>query len=781
MPSHKEEHIMLELRNITKTYELGPVTVPALDNVSLIFEDNAFISILGASGSGKTTMLNIVGGLDRYTSGDLLIEGKSTKTFTDREWDSYRNQAIGFVFQNYNLISHLSIQGNVEMALRLSGIPSSERKTRARKALEDVGLIDHASKRPNQLSGGQMQRVAIARALVNNPKVLLADEPTGALDSKTSIQIMELIKEISKDRLVIMVTHNAEIANAYSDRIIRLVDGKVADDTRPVRTKDRPDAGRLTGKRTAMGYLTALKTSFTNLLTKKGRTFITAIAGSIGIIGIALVLSISTGMTSYVDNLENDTLAGFPVTIQENVVTEAFGPARAGEALEDQSAGAFPDDGVITSYDEEANTIVHTNILSEDFLDHVASIDPSLVNTVSYTRSMVLNMVVRTSAGNYTRVRTESAPAMPFLGAQSIVFEVPDSPDFILSQYDLLAGAYPDSFDDVILVVDSHNRIDTDVLGALGIASEDTYGFEDFLGMTIHVIPNNVYYTDSGDVFVPGSDYEAMATSDDAVTVTVAGILRVNEEATSEILSSGIGYTTALTDHMLALEADSDIVTAQKADPSVNILSGMPFTSQITYDDVMKAIGGDATPTGVQIYPVGFDEKDLIKDHLDAYNEGRTEEETIIYSDLAETLSSAISDLIGTITIVLSAFAAISLVVSSIMIGIITYVSVVERTKEIGIMRSLGARKKDISRIFNAETVLIGFSAGLLGIIIAMLLNIPVNAIINNFVGVAGLSTLTFTHAVLLVVLSTFLTLIAGLIPSGIAARKDPVIALRTE
>lgn len=773
---------MLELKNITKTYLLGSQSVNALDNVSLTFEDNAFVSILGVSGSGKTTMLNIIGGLDRYTKGDLLIEGKSTTKFVDRDWDAYRNATIGFVFQNYNLIAHLSVLDNVEMALRLSGVSQSERKERAQKVLADVGLADHATKKPNQLSGGQMQRVAIARALVNDPKILLADEPTGALDSKTSTQIMELIQDISKDRLVIMVTHNAEIADTYSDRIIRLVDGRVVEDTRPYLTTPESKTIGLLNKRTAMSYLTALKTSFKNLLTKKGRTFVTAIAGSIGIIGIALVLSISTGMTSYVNKLESDTLAGFPITIQTNVMTDSFGPARAEEALANANAfDEFPEDQVLLPYDQDASTIIHTNNLSEVFLQYLQLMDESYYNTISLTRSLALNMVTETSAGAYVKIENDASPANPFFGSGSVVTEMPDNPDFILSQYDVLTGTYPQTYDEIVLVVDAYNRINTDVLDALGIGLEEAYTFEDFIGMTLYVIPNDVYYRQIGSVFVPGSDVEAMATNPDAISITVTGILRINEDATSEILSEGIGYTTFLTDHMLQIEAASEIVLAQQDSPATNVLTGMSFGTQITYDAVMQAIGGDATPTGVQIYPVGFDEKDDIKAYIDQYNEGKTIEETIVYSDLAETLSATISSLIGTITIVLTAFAAISLVVSSIMIGIITYVSVVERTKEIGIMRSLGARKKDISRIFNAETILIGFTAGLLGILIAGLLNIPVNLVINNLIGVEGLAILTVSHALLLIVLSTILTLIAGLIPSGIAARKDPVIALRTE
>lgn len=774
---------MLQLKDIKKNYVLGDQTFKALDGIDLNFKKNEFVAILGASGSGKTTLLNIIGGLDRYTSGDLMINRKSTKDFKDGDWDAYRNSSIGFVFQSYNLINHLSVLDNVEMALILSGVSVVERRKRAKKALFDVGLADHMYKRPNQLSGGQMQRVAIARALVNNPDTLLADEPTGALDSHTSEQIMELIREISKDRLVIMVTHNAKIAERYSDRIVRLVDGRVVEDTRPStdRDTDNPkEQFRL--KKVSMNFITAIKTSFNNLLTKKGRTLITTIAGSIGIIGVALVLSISTGMTNYVNDLESDTLAGFPLTVSSVVATDTFGPGGGDRPFQSNADAEteFPDDRILYPYDPSQNTTLHTNVIDQSFIDYLDAMDPTQYNSISSTRALSMNLVAQSEIGTYTHIRTGLESSALF-GSNQVMNELPNNPEFVKSQYDVLEGTYPATYQEALLVVDSNNRIPTSALDALGYALEDTYAFEDFLGKTLKVIPNDVYYRQQDSYYVPKTDYANMYDDSEAVTLTITGIMRVNPDATSEILSSGIGYTAMLTDHMLAIEANSDIVLTQLEQPSVNVFTGLPFNSQVTYDQVIKMIGGDASPTSIQIYPVSFDAKDDIKDYLDAYNEGKTTEETIVYTDTAEMISSTISGLINTITIVLTALAGVSLVVSSIMIGIITYVSVVERTKEIGIMRSLGARKKDISRIFNAETLLIGVSAGLFGIIVTWVLSIPANSIINSLIAIDKIVVLTPGNALVLIILSAVLTLIAGFIPSRLAAKKDPVIALRTE
>ncbi len=767
---------MLDLKNIKKDYMLAGKPFPALKGIDLNFKDNEFVSILGPSGCGKTTLLNLIGGLDRYTSGDLLIEGKSTKDFKDQDWDAYRNATIGFVFQTYNLISHLSVLDNVEMSLRLSGVSAKERKERATKVLVDVGLNDHLHKRPNQLSGGQMQRVAIARALVNNPKILLADEPTGALDSETSKQIMELIKVISKDRLVIMVTHNSEIAEAYSDRIVHLLDGLVTDDSRPSQSVNKDKEEKLKNQKTSMSYLTAIKTSFKNLLTKKGRTIITAIAGSIGIIGIALVLAISNGMTTYTNNIQSDALAGFPITIDQTVIS--FGPPE--EVTNPRPDLEFIDDDVFYPYDQTSSLTQHQNIITDEFIEYLEQMDETLYNSISYTRGLMLQLVNLSDNGSFIRVQTSSSGGS-FFGGGSYFNELPNNQTFIESQYDVLFGSYPDNYDEVVLIVDERNRMNIALLENLGINIEDDYQSSDLIGRTFKSVLNNVYYNEVNDVFIPNTDYEQMYLDESSITLTITGILRVNEDASSEILDTGIGYTSALTDYILNIEKDSDVVVAQLASPETNVLTGTAFNSLTTYDQVIRMIGGDATPVAAQIYPVSFEYKDEIKTYIDQYNVDKDEAVQIIYTDLAEQISSTISSLINTITIILAAFAAISLVVSSVMIGIITYVSVVERTKEIGIMRSLGARKKDISRIFNAETLLIGFTAGLFGISIAYLLIIPINIIVERFVDVENFASLLPTHALYLIVLSTLLTLIAGLFPSRIAAKRDPVVALRTE
>lgn len=770
---------MLELKNITKDYVVGNQVVPALRGISLKFRKNEFVSILGPSGCGKTTTLNIIGGLDRYTNGDLLIDNKSTKSFKDQDWDAYRNNVIGFVFQNYNLISHLNVLDNVEMALSLSGINAKERKERATQVLIEVGLKDHFYKKPNQLSGGQMQRVAIARALVNNPKILLADEPTGALDSKTSSQIMDLIQQISKDRLVIMVTHNKKIAEKYSDRIIQLLDGEVLNDTNGVNDKIVKPTETLISGRTSMSFYQAVKSSFKNLFTKKGRTAITAIAGSIGIIGVALVLGISTGMTDYVSELETDTLAGFPITVDQAVYTDQFGPGNGdggdifGETTE------FTDEALIFSTDSDAESIIHSNIISDDFISYLETMDNSLYNSISYTSAITMNIVAETSNGAYTLVALDTG--FSIFGKSSVFNEMPSNDEFVLSQYDILNGNYPTEYNEVVLVVDSENQIEVDTLEALGFTIDEEYAFSDFIGEEFKVVPNNVFYKEIMGVYLPSTDYETMYNNENSVTVKIVGIVRVNEDATSEVLSEGIGYLPSLTNHMLALAADSDIVTSQIATPETNVLTGQAFNEQFTYDYVMQTIGGDSTPTGVQIYPTSYESKDAIKEYLDAYNVDKNEEESIVYSDLAETIGSTISSLISTITIILTAFAGISLVVSSIMIGIITYVSVIERTKEIGIMRSLGARKKDISRIFNAESLLIGLTSGIIGVVVYYILQGPVNIIIGNLVDIEGFANLPLLYAAGLVALSSGLTLISGLFPSSIAAKKDPVIALRTE
>lgn len=771
---------MLELKNIKKIYKVGDQEVPALQGIDLKFRRNEFVSILGPSGCGKTTTLNIIGGLDRYTSGDLLIDNKSTKQFKDQDWDAYRNSTIGFVFQNYNLISHLSILDNVEMALSLSGIKPAERKERATKVLEEVGLKDHMTKKPNQLSGGQMQRVAIARALVNDPKILLADEPTGALDSKTSKQIMKLIQEISQDRLVIMVTHNSKIAEEYSDRIVRLLDGEVIEDSNPVKEELKESTETLSNKRTSMSFYQAIRSSFKNLFTKKGRTIITALAGSIGIIGVALVLGISSGMTAYIDDMQGDTLAGFPITVTEYVSTD-IRPDDGQDVVFGTEDTTFPDGDTVFLSDPDQDTTLHQNILTDDYIDYLNDMDESYYSSISYTSAVAINVVNQNANGTYQQTTLESS-GFNLFGSSSVFNELPDNQEFVESQYDTLSGTYPSAYNELALVISNENELDISILEALGLNIEEEYDFEDFIGMEFKVVPNDVYYSESPmGMYLPNDDFEAMYNDESSITVTITGILRVNEDATSEILSAGVAYTHMLTEYVLDDAATSEIVQAQVADQNTNVLTGQAFNDTITYQSVMQSIGGDSTPTGVEIYPASYESKDLIKAYLDEYNVGLDTDDQIIYSDLAEMISDTISGLIDTITIVLTAFAGISLVVSSIMIGIITYVSVIERTKEIGIMRSLGARKKDISRIFNAEALLIGLTSGILGIGVYYILQTPINMIINSLLQIENFAGLPIQYAVGLIALSAGLTLVAGLIPSSIAAKKDPVIALRTE
>lgn len=768
---------MLKLIGITKEYVIGTTKIPAINSIDLEFRESEFVSILGPSGCGKTTLLNIIGGLDKYTTGDLLIDGKSTKQFKDVDWDAYRNSTIGFVFQNYNLISHLSVFENIAISLTLSGVSAKERKERVLNVLEEVGLADQTNKRPNQLSGGQMQRVAIARALVNNPKVLLADEPTGALDSVTSVQIMELIKKISKDRLVIMVTHNSQIAQQFSDRIIKLSDGKVVEDSNLMENK-KPllSEEKLINKKTSMSYLTALKSSFKNLLSKKARTIITSIAGSIGIIGIALVLAISSGMTSYVNTMQGDTLAGFPITIDETFVSmDMSGPP--GMRQED-SSNEFPDSGKIFSYNKNENMNIHYNLISQDYLDYIGNMDTKLYNSIALIRKINLNVIAKTGNDSYKKVNTKSSGN--FMSTSKFI-EMPNNKAFIESQYDILQGRYPENYNEIVVIVDKKNRLTIELLAEFGISIKEEYTFDEFIGKEFKVIGNNEFYEPQGEVFVPNSDLQSLYNNANATTIKIVGVMRVKESAATELLNPSIGYTVMLTDKMLEDAIVSDIVLAQKDSTDISVITGNEFNEVNTYISTMRALGGDTMPTGIQIYPVSFDAKDEIKAYLDKYNAGKENEAQILYSDLAELITGIMATLIKSITLILTAFAAISLVVSSIMIGIITYVSVVERTKEIGILRSMGARKKDISRVFNAETLIIGFIAGLIGVLMTLLLTIPINMLIYKQISVANFSKLPVQYGLMLVAISMALTFIAGLIPSRIAAKKDPVVALRTE
>ncbi len=789
--------IKLRLDHIKKSYT-GVETVTALNNVSLGFRESEFVSILGPSGCGKTTLLNIIGGLDQYDSGDLVIKGMSTKTFKSSDWDAYRNRSIGFVFQTYNLIGHQTVLQNVEIAMTFSGVSSAERKQRATKALKDVGLSDQLKKKPNQLSGGQMQRVAIARALVNNPDIILADEPTGALDSHTSTQIMDLLKEISKTRLVIMVTHNQDLAEEYSSRIIRLLDGEVQSDSKAITdnekamgVKSKAEISSL--KKTSMSLYTATLLSFKNLLTKRGRTITTAFAGSIGIIGVALVLALSTGLSSYISVMQSDTLSSFPITIGTNEQTIESGPPDFVTGGEKVTSDGYPDEDIILSYDQEENSKKHSNIITKEYVKYIEELSsklPGQVNNVSYTHGININLLAK-GGDNIVKFETvldlSSMGMGRFPGALNTYWnELPENDQFILSLYDLIGegSRMPTSKNEVILVVDEYNRIDKEFFEKLGITDNlDEYKLTDFINATIlKVIPNNEYYNGENDLYITASpgEFEKLYTSSLGEDLTIVGVLRLKEEASSSYLSPGIAHTTALTKAVIDQEKNSEIALAQKVSDK-NVLTGTPFKDEQAKDAVLVMLGAETIPTGINIYPKDYNSKDTIKEYLDAYNKEKVDADQLIYSDMAEAITSVTGTLLNTVTYVLIGFAAISLLVSTIMISIITYVSVIERTREIGILRSVGARKKDISRVFNAETLIIGFAAGLLGVVISYLLTLPINSIIFKLVGISGIATFTPIHAISLILGSMVLTLIAGFIPSKSAAKKDPVIALRTE
>ncbi len=775
----------LKLEKIKKIYDLGDTKVEALKEITLNFNQNEFVSILGPSGCGKTTLLNVIGGLDKYTRGDLIINGVSTRKYKDKDWDAYRNNQIGFVFQSYNLISHQTVLQNVEIALTLSGISKKERKRRARKVLNDVGLLDQINKKPNQLSGGQMQRVAIARALINNPSIILADEPTGALDSKTSVQIMEILKEISRTKLIIMVTHNQELADTYSNRIVQLLDGNiVSDNKKSTKEQDIEGNNNKKNKKTSMSWVTALSLSFRNLLTKRNRTIITSIAGSIGIIGVALVLSLSNGLTNYINKMQSESLAGFPVTVSTNEQNIDF-TARNDILNENKSYEEYTDENVIYSYDRNSNSTNHKNIITEEYIEYVNEIKdniPDSINNVSYIRAIELNLLTKNDGG--VKLYDLSSNNNLFMYNNTFFEEMPDNEDFILSLYDLIGknSKLPNEENEIAIVVDEYNRISSDFFDKLGITDEE-YKLTDFIGKELlKVIPNNDFYVKSNNVYtkISADRYEEVYEKDTGIKLTVTGILRIKKNAASSYLSEGIVYTTKLTDYIVENSKNSEIAKYQNT-VDYDVLTSLNFADSDAKEKRYLSLGILSQPTGINIYPKDFESKEKIKDYLDEYNLNKNEADQIIYTDLAETLSVSVGKLIATVTYVLVGFAAISLVVSTIMIGIITYVSVIERTKEIGILRSIGARKKDITRMFNAETLIIGFVSGLLGIIVSYLLTIPINKVIYNLVEIDNIASLNIFNALFLILGSMFLTLIAGFFPSRIAAKKDPVIALRTE
>ncbi len=866
---------MLQLKNIKKDYESGDSKVQALKGISIQFRKSEFVSILGQSGCGKTTLLNIIGGLDRYTSGDLIINGKSTKEFKDRDWDAYRNYSIGFVFQSYNLIPHQTILSNVELALTISGVSKKERREKAIKALESVGLKEQIHKKPNQLSGGQMQRVAIARAIVNNPDIILADEPTGALDTKTSVQIMEILKEISKDKLIIMVTHNPELAEKYSTRVVKILDGVITDDSNPYEGKEEVKENK-EKRRTSMKFFTALRLSLNNLMTKKGRTLLTSFAGSIGIIGIALILSISNGVQNYINKVEEDTLSSYPITIQDSTIDMSSMVERMMGENEDTEAH---DDGKIYSkdiMDEMINTLsskMENNNLTElkSYIEEGNNGISENANAIQYGYNLNLNLYKEDTSNGVVKVNpstvmdalgmgemmeaSQNSSLNDMFGTSQTVMsnydvwqEMLDNEELLHSQYDMLAGKWPEAYNEVVLIVNENNEIDDYTLYTLGlkdqkeleqkwkavqngeessVEEQTEYTYEDLLNLSYKLILNSDYYQKQNGMWIDKSDDEAymkekLANAED---IKVVGIIKQNEQSVATGMTTGIGYTKDLKEYVIQKSNEAEIVLEQKSNPDINVFTGAEFPaddaeefsyqnltdeqklamSQLSDEDMAKMIEAYSenknasyeknleklgaidlnTPSSISIYPRDFESKDSIVQAIEDYNQSQTnngkEENVINYTDLVGVMMSSVSQIIDIISYVLIAFVGISLVVSSIMIGIITYISVLERTKEIGILRAIGASKKDISRVFNAETFIIGLGAGLLGILITVLLDIPINAIIYNLTGVMINISLPVVGGVILVLISMILTIIAGLIPAKMASKKDPVEALRTE
>ena len=765
---------MLEIKNISKVYKTGSFVQNALDCVSISFRRNEFVSILGPSGSGKTTLLNILGGLDKYTSGDLIIDGISTKKYKDKDWDSYRNHRIGFVFQSYNLISHQTVLSNVELALTLSGVSKRDRRKRAIKALKEVGLIDHINKKPNQMSGGQMQRVAIARALINDPDIVLADEPTGALDSNTSIQIMELLKKISKNKLVIMVTHNPELAKNYSSRIISLKDGKILDDTNPYDESETLPYKKSKSKKTRMSFLTALKLSFNNIKTKKGRTILTSFASSIGIIGIALILSLSNGFDLQVKKYEKGIMSAMPIIISEqsmNMDSETVSKLK-GEDLK-----KFPDYKYVIPSENQIETLTRKNKITKEYIEYIENMPKEYSYGVAYNRYIKLNFIQKADSNiEFIDTSGMSIASMPKS------FDSSNQNLVMKSYYDILSGRFPENKNEIILIVDANNRVSRDILNLLNIQIKDKIDFDDIIGSTVRIALNRDLYINDNGIFKMNSDFNSVY--DNSIELKVVGIVRMNEDFPSYIQTSSLVYTEQLVDYIISENKNSDIVKAQEK-TDVNVLTGLGFSSDsetsISKENMLAYLGADAIPYMILLYPKDFNSKDDLLNYLDKYNENLSEDEKVIYVDQAQMISSMSGSIMSAITIVLIAFSSISLIVSSIMIGIITYISVLERTKEIGILRALGARKKDISRVFNAETFIIGIASGVIGILIALLLTIPVNKIIYNLTELSNVAKLNPIHALILILVSTTLTVIGGLIPAKLASKKDPVVALRTE
>jgi len=854
---------MLTLKKVTKVYEVAGSKQKALNKIDINFRQNEFVSILGQSGSGKTTMLNIIGGLDQYTSGDLVINGISTKQYNDRDWDTYRNHRVGFVFQSYNLIPHQTALQNVELALTLSGIDKVERRKKAKAVLKKVGLERQMYKKPNQMSGGQMQRIAIARALVNDPDILLADEPTGALDSETSVQVMHLLSEIAKDRLVIMVTHNPELAYEYSTRIVKLLDGEIIDDTNPYDGKEEKiekeeKQHKKGSKKTSMGFKTAFSLSLNNLMTKKGRTLLTAFAGSIGIIGIALILSLSHGIQNYITKTEEETLSSYPLLIQKESVDMSTmletltGNKEVEEYNDDKihSVNIMGDMFTSMTQEVERNDLKSFKKYLEsdktNIKDYTSDIQYSYNVTMNFYKDEIdsITQVNPTTIFDAIGMGTSglSSAYSGYMSNYDVFYEMIDNEDLNKQQYDLVDGKWPEKYNEVVLMVDKNNQISDYTLYSLGILSQEdlklqfnnmvsgkdvnfekhAYTTEELLDLRFRLVLNTDFYKKSNGLWVNMSSDEKFMKNvlKNAEEIKVVGIIKPNEEAVVGSSSFGlVGYTHALTEFLIHEINKTDIVKEQLSHPDKNIFTGGEFTNNNEFDiknlsseqlkyikslsqeelaTYMKNYSETMTssyeenltklgiadledPASIAIYPKDFDSKEEITKIIDDYNEGKEEEDKITYTDIVGIMMSSVSTIVHVISSVLIAFVAISLVVSSIMIAIITYISVIERTKEIGILRAIGASKKDISRVFNAETLIEGLTAGVLGIGVTSLLNIPINIVIKHVVNISHIAKLPIVGAILLIIISVLLTVIAGFIPAKIASKKDPVEALRTE
>jgi len=863
---------VLKLKNITKTYIAGDEKIDALKGVNIEFRNSEFVSILGQSGCGKTTLLNIIGGLDRYTKGDLIIRGKSTKEFTDRDWDTYRNHSVGFVFQSYNLISHQTVLSNVELALTIAGVSQKERRKRAIKALEEVGLKSQINKKPNQLSGGQMQRVAIARALVNNPDIILADEPTGALDTKTSVQVMEILKKISKDKLIVMVTHNSELAENYSSRIIKIVDGKITEDSDPIKNINQEDGiNKEKSKKTFMNFITAFRLSLNNLLTKKTRTILTSFAGSIGIIGIALILAISTGIQNYIDKLEEDTLSSYPLTIENatvdlsSMMESMMGESSSNNSIEKEDNKVYSANIMLDLMSTLSNK-VETNNLKElkKYIEETKNEIKANSNALDYSYNLNINLYKTDTKDGIVKVNPSTVfenlgmgnmMSSGAFGTSSMMMqnnvwlEMLDNEELLKSQYDLLAGSWPTKYNEVMLIISSENEITDYTLYALGLKDQNelkdmmnkiqkgesiesaevkSYTYEELLNLKYKLILNSDYYVKENGIWINRSEDEAYMKEKlkESEEIKVVGIIKPNEQTVATSLGGTIGYTKALEEYVITKSNESAIAKEQNKKPNINVFSGLEFPKEgedtkfdynslsneqklalsklnekelaelmkaysenwdATYENNLVKIGAVdlENPIAINIYPKDFEAKEKIVKAIEDYNDlqkkNEKEENVINYTDIVGVMMKSVNQIVNVVSYVLIAFVAISLIVSSIMIGIITYISVLERTKEIGILRAMGASKKDISRVFNAETLIVGLIAGLIGIGITVLLTLPINALIYNLTGVVIKTKVPFVSGTILVLLSVLLTTIAGLIPARVASKKDPVIALRTE